>query len=300
MVFRLGEFSTERLFLLNNKRSSFEQSEILEHIATGKKVNRGSDDPVHFTRIEETKNQLKQNMAFEKNVEHLLQRNQAIETALGSIRDAFDAAREVAMQGSSHLNDDLERETIADEIAEYREQIINRLNQRHEGEYLFSGTLVDVQPFDATGAVYSGNTTVTRVRINETDTIPTNFIGSEIAYGPTGPGDPTDMIEILNNLETAFRNNDEAAVAAELPRLRATSERINETVSQVGTRNVRLISERDEYGIFEENLKSVLSQLEDADLAEEIVSLEQVQNTINAQLRSQRTINTQSLLDFLG
>lgn len=300
MVFRLGEFSTERLFLLNNKRSSFEQSEILEHIATGRKVNRGSDDPVHFTRIEETKNQLKQNQAFEKNVEHLLQRNQAIETALGSIRDAFDAAREVAMQGSSHLNDDLERETIADEIAEYREQIINRLNTRHEGEYLFSGTLVDVQPFDATGTVYSGNTTITQARINETDTVATNFIGSDIAYGPTGPGDPTDMIEILTNLETAFRNNDEAAVTAELPRLRPTSERINETVAEVGTRNVRLISERDEYGIFEENLKSVLSQLEDADLAEEIVSLEQVQNTINAQLRSQRTINTQSLLDFLG
>nr|WP_279382456.1 hypothetical protein [Acanthopleuribacter pedis] len=296
----MGEFSAQRQFLLNNKRSNFDQSEILEHLATGKKVLRGSDDPVNYMRIEETKNQLRQNAAFEKNVEQILQQNQAIETALGSIRDAFDSAREVAVQGTSHLNDDLERETVADEIAEYRELIINRLNTRHEGEYLFSGNLVTTQPFDATGTVYSGNTVITNARINETDTIPTNFIGSEIAYGPTGPGDPTDMIEILTNLEAAYRNNDEVAINAELPRLRATSERLNETVAEVGTRNVRLISERDEYGLFEENLKSVLAELEDADLAEEIVGLEQVQNEIQAQLRSQRTLNTQSLLDFLG
>ena len=299
MVFRLGEFANDRQFLLYNQRSNFEQSQILEHISTLKKVNRGSDDPVNFSRIENTRDQLEQNAAFERNIEALLQKNGVIESSLNSILESFDAARELAVQGTSHLHDDLERETIADQIQQYRESIINRLNTRHEDEYLFSGTLTTTQPFDAAG-VYSGNTTVVNARINDTDTIQTNFIGSDLAYGPTGPGDPTDIIEILTNLETAFRANDEVAINAELPRMRDVTERLNEAIAEVGTRNVRLIAENDRYAVFEESLTTVLAQLEDADLAEEIVDLEQVQNTLQAQLRSQGTINQQSLLNFLG
>ena len=299
MVFRLGEFANDRQFLLYNQRSNFEQSQILEHISTLKKVNRGSDDPVNFSRIENTRDQLEQNAAFEKNIETLLQKNGVIESSLNSILESFEAARELAVQGTSHLHDDLERETIADQIQQHRESIINRLNTRHEDEYLFSGTLTTTQPFDAAG-VYSGNTTIVNARINDTDTIQTNFIGSDLAYGPTGPGDPTDIIEILTNLETAFRANDEVAINAELPRMRDATERLNEAIAEVGTRNVRLTAENDRYAVFEENLTTVLAQLEAADLAEEIVDLEQVQNTLQAQLRSQGTINQQSLLNFLG
>ncbi|CAM2066970.1 flagellar hook-associated protein FlgL [Sulfidibacter corallicola] len=299
MVFRLGEFANDRQFLLYNQRSNFEQSQILEHISTLKKVNRGSDDPVNFSRIESTRDQLEQNAAFEKNIETLLQKNGVIESSLNSILESFEAARELAVQGTSHLHDDLERETIADQIQQHRESIINRLNTRHEDEYLFSGTLTTTQPFDAAG-VYSGNTTIVNARINDTDTIQTNFIGSDLAYGPTGPGDPTDIIEILTNLETAFRANDEVAINAELPRMRDVTERLNEAIAEVGTRNVRLTAENDRYAVFEENLTTVLAQLEAADLAEEIVDLEQVQNTLQAQLRSQGTINQQSLLNFLG
>ena len=301
MTVRIPEFANYRQFLLEHQHSNEQQSSVLERLSTMKKVNRGSDDPAHYRQIKDTKAELMETNSFQDNIQSLMDRFRITEDIFGDIRTAMDEARELAIQGTSFLYGDLERETIADELEQLRLNIINRLNTQLEGEYIFSGTLNDTEPFaDATTGVYTGNLEVVDVRISKTDTIRTNFTGEEIAFGTTGQGGSEDILDIMDDLIIAFRNNDLTAVNAEIPRLRPAGERINRLISEVGNRSLRLVNEQNHYDVFEENLRGVLAELEDADLAEETVNLEKVNNTITAQLRSQGTIGRQTLLDFLG
>lgn len=299
MTTRLGSFADLRQFLLHNGRSRIDQANVLEHLSTLKKVNRASDDPEAYRRIEHAEDQISQNQSFIENINDAMTRYDIMETAVTDIVDQLDEARELAIRGTSHLHDDLERETVADQIQNLREQILNRLNSKHEGSYLFSGSLTNTAAFDATGT-YQGNADILEMRLSETQRFELNFTGEEIAFGAGGAGSATDIIEILDNLETAFRNNDLAAINAEIPRLRPATERLNGVLGDIGSRVGRLIAEKDHYQVFEEDLRSVLVQLEDADLAAEAVELEKVNQTLDAQLRSQGQINRNNLLNLIG
>ncbi len=301
MTIRTAEFANFRQFLIDNRHSTAEQANVLERLSTLKKVNRPSDDPSDYRQIQDTHAELMEAQSFQDNIQSMMDRNRITEDILDDIRGSMDEVRELAIQGTSFIYDDLERETIADEMEQLRLNIINRLNTQLEGDYIFSGTLNDTEPFqDPVTGAYSGNLEVVDVRVSKTDTVRANFTGEEIAFGATGQGGAEDILDIIDDLVTAFRNNDLTAVNAEIPRLRPAGERLNALVSEVGNRSLRLVNEQNHYDVFEENLRSVLADLEDADLAEETVNLETVNTTISAQLRSQGSINRQSLLDFLG
>jgi len=301
MVFRVTKILNDQQFLFNNTRSREEEAKTLERISTLKKVNRASDQPADFRRIQSTKADLAETASYQNIIEGTLTKFHLVEDTMGSIRDDLEEARAIALQGTSNLNGPLERETIADELQQLRLSIINRLNTRHEGEYIFSGTAINTQPFQdpATGN-YSGNAETLEINVSPTDTVTVNFPGDELAYGPGGQGSADDVLDLLADLETAFRANDMVTINAELPRLRPVQERINQTISEVGTRSVRLLSEQSHYDEFELNLRAVLSDLEDADLAEEALNLEATQNIIQGQLRSHGSTSRQSLLDFIG
>ncbi|MDJ0835304.1 MAG: hypothetical protein QNK37_02245 [Acidobacteriota bacterium] len=301
MAFRVTQFQTDQQFLFQHRIAREEESRILERLSTLKRVNRASDDPNNYGRISDSKNQLSETSAYREVMQATMERFTQTETALSGIRNAIDDARELVVGGVSITNTDLERETVADQIAQLRLTIINRLNTTHEGEYIFSGTLTNVQPFqDPVTGNYSGNAELLQIRTSATDNLTTNWTGDAIAYGPGGQGSADDILDALADLETAFRNNDLVTINAELPRLEPIDERINQLISQVGTRTTRLIAEDNHYEQFEIGLQAVLAELEDADLAEEALNLEQSRNTIDAQLRTQGSVSRQSLLDFLS
>jgi flagellar hook-associated protein 3 FlgL len=299
MTVRIGEFDNLRTFLLHNERESYNQAMTLERLSTLKRVNRASDDPTDYRAIRDARDQMSQTAGFQNNIETSLSKYTVMETQLNGVVDSFSRARELALSATSVLNNDLERETLADEVSQLRNNIIGRLNSRHEGSYLFSGTQTSTEPFDAAG-VYSGDSNLVRIRISESDQLINNIPGDEIAFGAAGAGGPTDIMEILNNLETALRNDDDVAINAELVRMRDAEVRLNEVVGEVGTRSARLILEQNHYSEFELELQSILSELEDADLAEEVTNLERSNTIIESQFRSQSTISQQSLLDFIG
>lgn len=301
MVFRVTQFQMDQQFIYRNQASRELEAQTLEKLSTLKKVNRASDDPEHYNRIRDTKTDLAQTEAFQDSIANTLNNFQLTEDALGGIRDVLDEARALVIRGTSHLHDPLERITIADQLAQMRLTVMNRLNTQSEGHYIFSGTDTDVEPFqDPVTGNYSGNNDAINVRISDSDTLQTNFPGDDIAFGPGGQGSADDILDMLQDLDTAFRTNNLVAINAEIPRLEPALERINQQVSEVGTRSQRLILEQTHYQAFETELQAVLAELEDADLAEEALNLEAVQNTLQAQLRSQGTINRQSLLDFIG
>jgi len=301
MVMRVTRVQMDQQFLLQNNISRGEESQVLEHLSTLKKVNRPSDDADNFNRIKNTQNELSESDDFKEVIRDSMQLLGATETALAGIRDALDKAREVAVGGVSIANTALERITIAEQLEQLRLEAIGYLNTKHNGSHIFSGTLTDTLPFTSVlNDPYMGNDERTEVRINKTDRVITNWTGSDIAFGPGGLNSTDDFLDALAELENAFRSNDVALVNTHLSRLQPATQRVNAFIAEVGSRSHRMISEEKRYEQFEMGLHAVLAELEDADLAEEAIKLENDRKGIDAQRRAHGTINRQFLFDFLG
>ena len=299
MSIRVSEFQNSREFLYYHSQTQEEELKTLQHIASGKKLNRASENPLDYQRVQQLKGEITENSDFSKSIETVLSEFNIAENSLNSLLSGLERASELAIQGANETNGANARNIMADELEEIFNGMINTLNTRHEGRYLFSGTATATQPFDTLGN-YAGNNSTVSVRISSTDTVVSNIPGDEIAFGPGGVGAPDDFLDLVQDLITELRADNTAGIQANLPRLKPAIERLNGLIAGIGSKSVRMVNSLSLYQDFELNLQNTMSELEDADMAEEISLLNQNKISQEAQLRSQASISKQSLLDYLG
>ncbi|MFT4583506.1 MAG: flagellar hook-associated protein 3 FlgL [Gammaproteobacteria bacterium] len=154
-----------------------------EQIATGKKVNRPSDDPIAAVQALHISERVASSIQYDRNADfadlHLTQQ----ESAIASANDAMQRIRELTIRGKTTTLSQTDRSFIVDEILQRRDEIESLANSRNSaGEYIFSGSLVDVQAFttDASGSpVYNGDQTVRDIKISELRSIAEGFTGHE-------------------------------------------------------------------------------------------------------------------------
>jgi len=111
-----------------------------EQIATGKRVNRPSDDPVAAARILKLDQEVKRIETYERNAQLANNRLGQEESAISSSLDILQSVRELTVQagnGSLSANDRL---SISSEMKERLQQLAQMANtQDASGEYIFSG-----------------------------------------------------------------------------------------------------------------------------------------------------------------
>jgi len=301
MSYRISEFQNTREFLYYNAKSQMDELETLEHIASGKRVNQASDDPIDHQRIQQMKTELMENSDFSKSIQTMLSEYNVVESSLNAIRDSLERVSELAIQGANETYGANGRDTIADEMEELYLGIISTLNTRHEGKYLFSGTATNTEPFqDTVTGNYSGNSDIAQIRISSSDTLASNIPGDEVAYGAGGQGSNEDILDLIQDLVTELRADNTPGIQTNLPRLKQTIDRVNGLIAGIGSKTVRLVNSQNYYQDFEINLRETMSELEDADMAEEISILNQNRTAQEAQYRSQSAILDRTLLDYLG
>ncbi|PIE03142.1 MAG: flagellar hook-associated protein 3 [Acidobacteria bacterium] len=296
---RVSEFQNVSDFLFYHSQTQSEERTILEHLASGKKINKPSDNPLDYHQSSNLKAEVAENADFTKNIENMMSEFSIIESSLNGILEGLERATELTVQGANETYGANGRETIANEIEEILNGIISTLNTRHEGHYLFAGTNTSTEPFSAAGN-YLGNSDTTSVRISQNDTMVSNIPGDDLAFGPGGAGSANDIIDLLQETVTELRADNTSGITTNLTRYKGTIERINGVIASLGSKSTRLVNSLNFYQDFELNLKETISEMEDTDLAEEISLLNQNKVTQEAQLRSQSTIGQRTLLDYLG
>ena len=136
-------------------------SDIQEQIATGRRLNRPSDDPAAASQILRLEQALATNDQFQRNADMANNRLTLEEATLKNIQDALLRVRELAIQGSNSTMSDTDRNALAQEVNEKLEEMISLANTRDSNlEYLFSGFNTNIKPISraADGTfVYSGD-----------------------------------------------------------------------------------------------------------------------------------------------
>ncbi|MBQ0833797.1 flagellar hook-associated protein FlgL [Marinobacter sp.] len=168
-----------RLQELNSNLNSTQQQ-----IASGKRVNKPSDDPVAAARILKLDQELSRVSTYERNVSLADNRLKQEESALTSAVDVIQRIRELTVQAGNGSLSPNDRQSISSEMKERLGQLANIGNTRDaSGEYIFSGFQGSVQAFqqnDEGKYVYQGDEGQRVLEIDDGVTVPISDHGKGI------------------------------------------------------------------------------------------------------------------------
>lgn len=149
---------------LNDVQSGlFRYSQLQQQVATGRRVNRASDDPAAALRILPLRNDLRNLGQLGSNV--ALAR-ETLNTGAASLEDASAAmqrVRELTTQAANGTLSAQDRSSIGAEVEQLLNQVVGIANSKRGDRYLFGGTENGSAPFELvneggrTRAVYRGN-----------------------------------------------------------------------------------------------------------------------------------------------
>ena len=110
-----------------------------EQIASGKRINQPSDDPIGITQALNLKTVLSQITQYGTNINQAQSWLQATDSALESVQGLINQATTLATQMSTGTYNASDRANAAQEVENILEQVVQIGNTQVDGRYIFSG-----------------------------------------------------------------------------------------------------------------------------------------------------------------
>ena len=205
-------------------------------ISSGKNILVASDDPVKSVELSGMKVVKEQIDQYIKNVDTSDSRMKNIDANLENLTSLMVRANELMIQASSDVLGASDREAIAIEMDQLKEEAFGLANQQDaSGVFLFSGYKSKVQPFmkDISGKInYQGDRGVTSLAVSESMVVETNIDGGSLFENiKVGSNKPISMFTMFENMSNSIRTAAQAVYALEAP----TSAEIEITNNNFGT-----------------------------------------------------------------
>lgn len=202
--------------------------------------------------------------------------------------------------------------TLMDQVQSAFDSVKNALNTKYDGQYLFSGTASNQQPFTAKGLddltaaasvadVFQNNQVKPVSRVDDGAPIETGFLADNVGQdlmtvfrnikeyndGPNGPFGAT-----LTDAQQTFLQSQIAALDPVQDQARQTEARNGLLQNQVDDAQTR---ENDR----QTTLQSILGDLEDADMAKAATRLQQAQTAVEVSAKAFTVLSSTTLLNYL-
>ncbi|MEE3253842.1 MAG: flagellar hook-associated protein FlgL [Nitrospinota bacterium] len=167
MVTRVTNQAQQANSLQNIFRITEKLFKAQQEIATGKRINRPSDDPTGIRDSLLLRTNLNQSNQYIKNIVNNRIFIEASDTSLNSINLSLIRAKELSVGELGGVASAETRNFAALEIDQLISQVFDSANTKVKNRFIFSGTNFRVKPFssEASGAVYTGNSEAFKVGV---------------------------------------------------------------------------------------------------------------------------------------
>jgi len=143
-------YTTLTLNYLRNLQSIISRlTELQGRLASGKRVQKPSDDPVAVGQLVRLGDAVRATVQYSRNVDGMDAWVSASEIFLRAGQQALQGAREVAVRGANATLSREDREAIAQEVESYLRGLLDAANGDYGGRFLFAGYQVRTRPFEA-------------------------------------------------------------------------------------------------------------------------------------------------------
>lgn len=287
---------------MNGLRQAIERFQT--QIATGQRIQRGSDDPVAASRLRSLDRLEVRGDTEEQNALRLSQDLEQGSSQLGGVANLLQRARELAVAAANDPSGARGREAIASEIEQLEEELFSRANSLSiTGSALFAGT-AGAPAFvrNAGGVVsYAGTGQSGAVPVAPATEIERGLPGSQVFEFPVG-GTPTSAFAVLSDFAAALRSgvgDPIAAAQSALTGIDAAIDTANRSQTVIGTRLAWVESIQQDQQDRMISVAEKRSQIGDTDVAEAIVRLQQNMTALEATQASFARVATLSLFDVI-
>ena len=294
------------------QRLSVEQARLQTQAATGQRFTFASEDPRAMRKVLDLQAEMKRLRQFDQNISTLKDTLDASFAAMKGVKKISDRAGEIATL-SDGLRTDEELGTYGTEVDQLLERAIQLANTKQQTSFLFGGTANNEAPYsvtrDANGRItevtYEGNADVPEIEIADGISLAVAVPGENTTDGGvrglfTDSRSGADFFDHLINLRDHLLAGDSASVrSTDMAALAADEDNILFHYGNTGAVETRLEVAATLAQGRARSLEGLVSQESDADLAETMVALSEIQNAYTAALKTGGTILGQSLLDYI-
>ncbi|MGG3956355.1 flagellar hook-associated protein FlgL [Bhargavaea massiliensis] len=289
--------------MLRNLSASYARiGKYQDQLATGKKINRPSDDPVIAMKGMVYRTNLTEVEQFKRNFSEAYNWIENSDAALDKATQALQRIRELVVQASNDTYEVSQRAAISEEIKQLTEHLASIANTKVGDKYIFNGTDTLKQPVDLSQAppVVSKNTDEIKIELSKGIYISVNVNPTKVFnYDNTAKGNGlfSDLEFLNNDLNDATKSGKDISQY-----LSYIDQHINNLLSaraELGARlnRVELMEERvDQQEVIAHR---ILSDNEDADIERVITDLKTQESVHRAALGVGARIIQPTLLDFL-
>ena len=327
---RVTQKSTYRLLQNNLQQLNKRLETLYTQGSSGLKLNAASDNPAAIRPVITTRSQLRHIDRYLETLGVTSDKMKAVDSHLAGVEDVLQRAKELGINAinSSLSGDDLN--TIADQIAQMRAELLDTANASIDGKYVFAGYQENTKPFSANPNydpaaydpadsttwpyIYNGDANPTQLEIGPGEYLETTLTGNELFLGvsnanwPSGqPGaGQVDIFSVMTRLEEAVRagNFTDASgpgggVQQQLSNLNVAASQEQRLRGQMGGRAARVDTAMAHQETAQADLKQLLSRYQDTNAIDNFAAITQQESALQAALSITAKVGAISILDYL-
>ncbi len=285
---------TNKMMTTTIKRNVFRQSEQLlrrqEILASGKRINRPSDDPVGTVKILDYRKSLASLQQYDRNIQQAQNRIEFMETTLAAVEDLMADAKNWAVNQSASAT--MERQAAISHVQQIKTHLLQLANAQLGNETIFAGFRTDTAAFDASGN-YNGDNGYFSTFTADNAEMRIEADGSRIFQGTE------DVFNALDDLLTGLQNDDVALIGTQIDRLQRAKDQVQQVRAESGAQYQQLEMINDQMARFKLNIEDLLEREENADLEEAIIDLKNQEMAYEVALNTSARIIQPTLMNFL-
>jgi flagellar hook-associated protein 3 FlgL len=275
-----------------------------QQIASQKRINKSSDDPIGMGQVLGYRTNLAVTDQYQENIEQGMTRIEFNELTLDLASDLVDTAGELAAEYSGPTHSAAARQSVALQIKDLYDQVMQMANSKFNGNYIFSGHATNTAPFshDADfNATYNGDDGKFRIMVS--DGVEVNIVadGRKIFQNAANGG--VNIFDELKNLIDGLENPDPVAGNAQIDAaanvLQGGRDQINIRRSEYAPVLYRLQATNEYLTNLRPKVEGAMATLEQADITKAVLELQNLELAYETTIATAARIIQPSLLDFL-
>ncbi|MGD0152385.1 MAG: flagellar hook-associated protein FlgL [Thermacetogeniaceae bacterium] len=296
---------TNTLNNLQNNLASLQNAQ--NQMSSGKTVSEPSDNPVATSRIMTLNSSLAAQDRYNSNIGDAENFLSISDTALGSLSSSLQNIRNLMLQGGTDTTTADDRAAIGEQVDQIISQMVEDGNSMNGSQYMFGGYSTSSQPLTRNGdaITYNGDGGQIDYPLAQGVQMSVNTDGNSLfqvsaSAASSGPGNSdlfNTLIEIKNDLKSNTNVSDLTGTL--LTKLDDISSQVLSLRSVVGAKTNRLDAAKSRNETDKTAMTTVLSSLQDVDVAQASVEYSEKSYVYQAALATAAKVLTPSLVDYL-
>ena len=258
-------------------------------VTTGNRIQTVSDGPIDAAQIMRMNSQLADIDQYRRNGTFATATLSVEDTALSSLNDVIQQAKQLAMSTTSSDPNDPDRQAALSAMQQLRQQVISLGNTRVGDQYIFGGDQSTTPPFTAAGA-YVGDANTTQIAINDGVSVTINHSGQPLF---------TDALSALDGAITQLQTGNAAQIQASVPALDAAGQQALGAQSQTGARLQDIQTTGQQLATLSAQLADQRDAVQQVDPATAIVELQGEQSALERAYSVVGRVLQTTLTDYL-